>query len=43
MHNRREGKGSLKLANGTEFKGTFENNEFVRGFVKYPNGDEYSG
>jgi hypothetical protein len=33
----------LKLASGAEFKGTFENNEFVRGFVKYANGDEYSG
>ena len=37
------GRGNLKLADGTEFKGRFENNQFVEGTIKYANGDEYYG
>jgi len=33
----------LKLSDGTEFKGKFENGHFIHGLVKYPNDDEYSG
>ena len=41
--NKAAGFGNLKLADGTEFKGKFQNNEFLEGTVKYPNGDEYYG
>lgn len=39
VRNKREGLGSLKLNNGLEFKGSFDNDQFSRGIVRYPNGD----
>ena len=41
--NKAGGFGNLKLADGTEFKGKFQNNQFLEGTVKYSNGDEYYG
>lgn len=41
--NLREGLGSLKLNNGLEIKGTFERDQFIKGLIRYPNEDEYSG
>ncbi len=41
--NKKHGDGTLKLTNGTEFKGLFQQDQFIKGLIRYPNGDEYSG
>ena len=33
----------MKLNDGTEYKGYFENNVFMKGTIRYSNGDEYNG
>ena len=42
-HNQREGKGILKKNNGDEYNGNWIKDNFIKGEIKYFNGEIYKG
>ncbi len=43
VNDQKQGKGLLKMNNGTLYDGEWENDEFTSGEIKYSNGDAYRG